>query len=129
MLIPKIVMAKEVRLNDKWWYGKHKDRSIREILDCDRMFLEDLVYKGKIKFHQNIQDYLNGNYRPEKKRYFVPDDDDQWWRPSSAPVVNDDPHGQQDYSSIEWEEPAQPITASTTVSELFELRNTTTVSL
>lgn len=104
-------MAKEIRLNDKWWYGKHKGRSIKEIIDCDRAFLEDLVFKGKITFHEKVQDYINGGgYRYAKSGYYRPEEDNNWWQPvANVPGVerqNPDPHAQQDDEAEEWEQPA-----------------------
>jgi hypothetical protein len=51
-------MPKEVRLNDKMWFGKHQGITIKNILNVDRNFLDVLVAKGKITYHQNIIDYL-----------------------------------------------------------------------
>ena len=62
-------MSKEVRLNDKIWYGKYRGRTIRDIVESDLEFLDDLVKKGKITFHKNVQDYLKGDDSPKKN----------WW--------------------------------------------------
>jgi len=72
-------MCKEVRLNDKLWFGKYKGKSIRVILDSDRNFLDNLVNKGTIKYGSNIIDYINIS----KNKY------DEWKEPSVF-HLNDD---------------------------------------
>lgn len=51
-------MIKEVRLNDKMWFGKYKNLSIRDIICKDRMYLESLMLTGKIKYSENVEKYL-----------------------------------------------------------------------
>lgn len=55
-------MPKEVRLNDKMWFGKYRGRTIKDLLNIDRYYLDDLVMKNKIIFSKNVTDYL-GNKR------------------------------------------------------------------
>lgn len=58
---------KEVRLNDKIWFGKYKGVTIKELLNSDRYFLDSLIIKRKIKFSQNVINYLGGNNEKMKK--------------------------------------------------------------
>lgn len=51
-------MIKEVRLNDKIWFGKYKGHTIKEILSIDRHYLDDLMFKNKIVYSENIIKYL-----------------------------------------------------------------------
>lgn len=52
---------KIVRLNDKMWFGKYLGMSIKDVLMRDKKFLDVLVNKGKISYHENVQDFLNEN--------------------------------------------------------------------
>jgi hypothetical protein len=69
-------MPKEIRLNDKIWFGKYKGNPVKVILDGDRQFLENLILKGKITYGQNILDYLNENHKKTgiRKNYSISTD-------------------------------------------------------
>jgi hypothetical protein len=49
---------KEVRLNDKMWFGKYKDLSIKDIISRDRMYVESLMMSGKIKYSEKVDSYI-----------------------------------------------------------------------
>jgi len=40
---------KEVRLNDKFWFGKHKGARVSDIIKHDPNFIQKIVKEGKIK--------------------------------------------------------------------------------
>jgi len=86
-------MAKEVRLNDKLWFGKYKNMTFKILLGHDPAYLNNLVDKGKITFHQNIKDYLNSDEKPKKSPYgsgswrpsYTSDwESDNWWGSGSG---------------------------------------------
>lgn len=61
-------MVKEVRLNDKLWFGKYKGKTIKDIINCDRNFIENLVTNNKITYNKNVIDYINESlFSMEKK--------------------------------------------------------------
>jgi hypothetical protein len=62
-------MPKEVRLNDKMWFGRHKGRSIKEIIDCDYSFLYGLILRNKIIYNKNVIDYLSKKEQSLKSQY------------------------------------------------------------
>jgi hypothetical protein len=98
-------MPKEVRLNDKMWFGKYKDKTIKRIIDSDFRFLETLVEKGKITFHKNVHDYINGD-RPKAR---LRDDPRRWWEePTPPPIPND--YG--------WDNPPPPTPQTYSISEV-----------
>jgi len=57
-------MAKEIRLNDKMWFGKYKGLTIKKIIDMDRGFLEVMKKKDKIIYSDSVLKYTNdrGSY-------------------------------------------------------------------
>lgn len=61
-------MPKEVRLNDKLWFGKYQGKSIKDVIDSDRGFLDNLVINGRIKYGQNVIDYIKGLSRKKSTR-------------------------------------------------------------
>lgn len=70
-------MPKEVRLNDKMWFGRWKGKTIKWILDNDMNFLEKLCDRGKISYHKNVVDYLEGGSKYSKKTaYWMPQAED-----------------------------------------------------
>ena len=91
-------MAKEVRLNDKLWFGKYKNLTFKMLLGHDPTYLNNLIDKGKITFHQNIKDYLNSQEKPKKSPYgntsiggswrpsYTSDwESDNWWSGGNSP--------------------------------------------
>ncbi len=91
-------MPKEVRLNDKIWFGKYRGRTIKDILDYDRCFLDTLLDKGKITYHKNVLDFLikpksnsgfsgygssGGGYTSSSQRY------SDWSDNNWEPIFND----------------------------------------
>ena len=67
-------MSKEVRLNDKMWFGKYQGKSIKDIIHIDKGFLDNLVVTDKIKFNKNILEYIKV-HKKYKPRW---DDDDHF---------------------------------------------------
>jgi len=53
---------KEVRLNDKLWFGKHKDTRISDIIKADPSFIQKLVKEGKIKLNEKCQFLYDSKY-------------------------------------------------------------------
>lgn len=51
---------KVVRYNDKMWFGKHKDKSVSDILKIDPPFLVKILKEGKIQFDERTMSVLNG---------------------------------------------------------------------
>jgi hypothetical protein len=43
---------KEVRLNDRFWFGKHKGARICEIIKQDPIFIQKIIKEGKIKLDE-----------------------------------------------------------------------------
>jgi len=91
-------MPKEVRLNDKIWFGKYRGRTIKDILEYDRCFLDTLLDKGKITYHQNVLDFVSkpksnnsgfsgygsgGGYTSTSQRY------SDWSDNNWEPIFND----------------------------------------
>jgi hypothetical protein len=59
---------KEVRLNDKMWFGKYKGTRINDIIRTDATFIQKLVKEGKIKLDEKCQYLFDTKYgTPEKK--------------------------------------------------------------
>lgn len=100
-------MSKEVRLNDKMWYGKYQGKTIKFILENDRNFLDILIDKGKISYHKNVLDYLNSGgrksstsmwdsrYESQSVRYYGSSEP----RPMPEPqILHDDFGGTQSFS-------------------------------
>lgn len=70
---------KIVRLNDKMWFGKYIGLTIKDILNRDKKFLDNLVNSGLISYHDNVLNYLeNGNESKSKTEY-------RWYR---TPPIN-----------------------------------------
>jgi hypothetical protein len=83
-------MPKEVRLNDKMWFGRYKGRTIMDILECDKSFLDSLLFRNKITYHKNVMDYLNGDgnkYSWVKIRQDEGGESDQGWDGPEEPVI------------------------------------------
>lgn len=72
-------MSKEVRLNDKMWFGKYKGKTIKSVVDADMRFLEVLMDKGKISLHQNVKDYIGGGSSFKKQKLSAYRPSDLWW--------------------------------------------------
>lgn len=67
-------MSKEIRLNDKMWFGRYNGKTIKWIIDNDMNFIDKLIDGGKISYHKNILDYLEGGSKYSKKTdYWIPD--------------------------------------------------------
>jgi len=81
-------MPKEIRLNDKIWFGKYKGKTVKVILNGDKQFLDNLVERGKIIYGKNIIDYLDGD--PKKGKL---NSSGAWWDEPLVPPrrVNEPP--------------------------------------
>ena len=50
---------KEIRLNDKMWFGKYKGVRMKDVADRDRMFLDKLLLDNTdFEFAENLKSYL-----------------------------------------------------------------------
>jgi len=82
-------MPKEVRINDKMWYGKYKGMTMKDLLYRDRGFLDNMVDRGKIEFHQNVLDYLKNDTK-QKKGWEPPIWGDGLYHPPFRSVADND---------------------------------------
>lgn len=61
---------KEIRLNDKFWFGKYKNKTIKYIIDHDFNYLNSFFHDGKIKYGENILNYLNNRRRSSARVFY-----------------------------------------------------------
>jgi hypothetical protein len=60
---------KELRLNDKIWFGKYKDKRVVDVLDLDKNFLDKMVESGKYFYSDNVKNYIYGDNKKKKLSY------------------------------------------------------------
>jgi hypothetical protein len=57
---------KELRYNDKLWFGKHRGSRVCDVIKGDPSFIKKIVDKGKVKLDQKTQKLFNDRigYKP-----------------------------------------------------------------
>lgn len=55
---------KEVRLNDKLWFGKYKNVRMSDIIKTDPTFIQKIIKEGKIKLDKKSIDLFESKYGP-----------------------------------------------------------------
>lgn len=63
-------MTKELRLNDKIWFGQYKGLTIRKIYQIDMPFLDRLISTGRFILAHNVTEYFE---KSEKCTYKSPE--------------------------------------------------------
>lgn len=58
-IIDNNIQMKEVRLNDKFWFGKHQNKRIFEIIKGDPAYIHKLINDGKIKLDKKASELFN----------------------------------------------------------------------
>ena len=56
---------KEVRFNDRMWFGKHKGNRICDIINHDPKFIQKLLKEDKIKLDKKITKFLEEKFNPQ----------------------------------------------------------------
>lgn len=65
---------KEVRLNDKMWFGKHKGSRVMNIIKTDPSFIQTMVKEKKFVLDEKGNEFFESRYGPitgEKKKLTV----------------------------------------------------------
>lgn len=63
---------KIVRLNDKMWFGKYKNLTIKDVICRDKDFLDKLMNVGKIGYHDNVIKFIDDTYG-KKNDFWMPE--------------------------------------------------------
>lgn len=65
---------KEIRLNDKMWFGKYSGYSIKDIMDRDMLYVDKLISGSKFKINDNIFKYIEKRNEERRKSRWGEDD-------------------------------------------------------
>jgi len=71
-------MPKEVRYNDKFWFGKYKNKRIRSILSGDIKYVDSLIEKGMITLDNKLSSHYEALKRDMYRNKEDERDRDSW---------------------------------------------------